>query len=68
MSMQDDDEKWGKLCYDAYATQAGGRSLVTGDDLVPWEGLGDALKTCWITAARTVVFQAEADAAARDRR
>jgi hypothetical protein len=67
MTMQDDDLKWGKLAYDAYAAAAGGRSLVTGDDLPPWINLSDQLKTCWITAARTVVFQAEADARARDR-
>jgi hypothetical protein len=54
-------ERMGRICYEAYSAQAGGRSLVTGDDLVPWEGLGDALKTCWITAATTVALQFESD-------
>jgi len=61
MTMQDNDERMGRICYEAYVEQAGGRSLVTGEDLVPWEGLGDALKTCWITAAQAVALQVEAD-------
>jgi hypothetical protein len=40
--------------YEAYRMQTGGKSLVTGDDLPPWEGLGDAIKTAWIAAARAV--------------
>jgi hypothetical protein len=56
--MQANDEYFGRICYEAYATQTGGRSLVTGDELVPWEGLGDELKAAWIAAAQTVRAQA----------
>jgi len=60
MTMQAHDERLGRICYEAYCEQAGGRSLVTGDDLVPWEGLGDALKTAWIAAAGTVAVDVKA--------
>jgi hypothetical protein len=60
MTMQAEDERLGRICYEGYSEQAGGRSLVTGDELVPWEGLGDALKTCWIAAAQTVAIDVKA--------
>jgi hypothetical protein len=48
------DEHLGKLAYDAYATQTGGVSLVSGQLLPPWSELNSALRTAWIAAARTV--------------
>jgi hypothetical protein len=52
--MQHNDEHFGRINYEAYCTQTGGRSLVTGDELPPWEGLSDELRTAWIAAAQTV--------------
>lgn len=54
MTSQAVDDKLGKLAYDAYCTQTGGVSLVSGETLPPWDGLTAALQTAWISAARTV--------------
>lgn len=55
MTMQAEDERLGQIAYDAYATNTGGKSLATGDDLPRWDVLGDAFKTAWIAAARSVL-------------
>jgi hypothetical protein len=60
MTMQDEDERLGQVAYDAYAANTGGKSLATGDDLPLWADLGDAFKTAWIAAARTVLANAAA--------
>jgi len=54
MTSQASDQRLGKLAYDAYCTQAGGVSLVSGEPLPPWDGLTGPLQDAWITAARTV--------------
>jgi hypothetical protein len=54
MTMQHNDTYFGRICYEAYATQTGGKSLATGDDLPSWDDLGDEYKTAWIAAAQTV--------------
>jgi hypothetical protein len=48
------DDRLGKLAYDAYCTQTGGVSLVSGETLPPWDGLTGALQTAWITVGRAV--------------
>jgi hypothetical protein len=55
MTMQADDDRLGRIAYEAYCINTGGRSLATGDDLPPWEQLGDEYKTAWIAAAREVL-------------
>jgi hypothetical protein len=56
--MQANDEYFGRIAYDAYASQTGGKSLATGDDLPSWDDLGDEYKTAWIASAQTVRAQA----------
>jgi hypothetical protein len=53
--MQAEDERLGRLCYEAYCTNTGGKSLINGDDLPPWDSLDSALKSAWIAAAREVL-------------
>lgn len=53
--MPAEDERLGKIAYEAYATNTGGVSLATGDSLPAWDQLGDAYKTAWIAAAREVI-------------
>jgi hypothetical protein len=60
MTMQEMDERLGRICYEAYSEQAGGRSLVSGDDLPTWEMVRDEIKTCWIAAAQTVAMDVKA--------
>ena len=54
MTMQAEDQRLGQIAYEAYCTNTGGKSLVTGDDLPPWGELDLALQTAWIAAAREV--------------
>lgn len=61
MTMQADDDKWGKIAYEAYLGQTGGRSLVSGAELPKWEDNEDKYRTAWIAVARTVLLQAEAE-------
>jgi hypothetical protein len=58
MTMQAEDDRLGQVAYDAYATQTGGKSLVSGDQLPPWADLDDSIQTAWIAAARTVLANA----------
>ena len=60
MTMQAEDERLGQIAYDAYATNTGGKSLATGDDLPLWDDLGDEFKTAWIAAARSVLANSAA--------
>lgn len=48
------DDTLGKLAYDAYCTQTGGVSLVSGETLPQWDGLTGGLQDAWIAAARAV--------------
>jgi hypothetical protein len=48
-----EDDKLGKMAYDAYCTQLGGIG-----DLTPWDGLEGQYQDAWIAAARTVVARA----------
>ena len=58
MTMQEQDDQLGRVAYDAYATQTGGKSLATGDNLPPWEELDSSMQTAWTAAARTVLANA----------
>jgi hypothetical protein len=58
MTMQAEDDRLGQVAYDAYATQTGGVSLVSGEQLPPWADLDDSIQTAWIAAARTVLANA----------
>jgi hypothetical protein len=48
-------ESFGRLAYDAYARKAGGRSLVSGDRLPPWDDLDQKIKDAWLAAASAVL-------------
>lgn len=58
MTMQAEDDRLGRIAYEAYATNTGGVSLATGDSLPPWDQLRDEYKTAWIAAAREVLANA----------
>jgi hypothetical protein len=55
MTMQAEDERLGRICYEAYCTNTGWVSLISGEVLPQWDDMTDALKTAWIAAAREVV-------------
>lgn len=40
--------------YEAYSAQAGGKSLVSGDQLPEWEQLSDEIKQAWHAVAEAV--------------
>lgn len=58
MTMQEQDDQLGRTAYEAYATQTGGKSLATGDDLPLWADLDSSMQTAWTAAARTVLANA----------
>jgi hypothetical protein len=60
MVMQQSDDRLGRIAYDAYCMNTGGKSLVSGDDLPLWDDLRDQFKTAWIAAAHAVVYNAQA--------
>jgi hypothetical protein len=53
MTSAAEDDKLGKMAYDAYCTQLGGIG-----DLTSWDGLEGQYQDAWIAAARTVVAHA----------
>jgi hypothetical protein len=44
-----EDDKLGRMAYDAYCTQLGGIG-----DLTSWDGLEGQYQDAWIAAARTI--------------
>ena len=46
-----------KLMWDAYATQAGGKTF-DGKPLPSWEELGEERRSCWIAAASVTARRA----------
>jgi hypothetical protein len=44
----------GKIAYEAYANKAGGRSLVSGDNLPPWDNLPESIQEAWEAGAQAV--------------
>jgi hypothetical protein len=53
--MQEHDQRLGQIAYEGYSMQTGGKSLISGDDLPPWDFLDQSLKDAWIAAAQNVV-------------
>ena len=45
----------GKLAYDGYCAHTGGKSLITGDQLPPFEELKTEIQLAWMAAAKNVV-------------
>ncbi len=46
---------YGKVAYDAYRTQAGGQSLVSGARLPDWDWLNLEIQAAWRAAANAVL-------------
>lgn len=46
-----------KTAYDAYCRATGGKSLISGQDLPPFENLSDPIKDAWYEAAQAVAIQ-----------
>jgi hypothetical protein len=61
MTMQHEDDRLGRVAYEAYATNTGGKSLASGDDLPAWDQLADVYRTAWIATAREVIANMAAD-------
>jgi hypothetical protein len=40
-----------QIAYDAYCKQTGGKSLVSGDKLPPFDGLRPSIKDAWAASA-----------------
>lgn len=49
----------GRVAYEAYMDQTGGRSLVTGDKLPEWPALNEAIREAWRYAASRVVIMSK---------
>lgn len=47
MELTQEHYRRGKVGYDAYCRQTGGKSLVTGDALPPFEALRQEIKDAW---------------------
>lgn len=55
------EEALGKVAYEAYCDQSGGKSAITGADLPTWDNQADGVKACWMAAARAVKAQVDAE-------
>jgi hypothetical protein len=51
----------GQLAYDAYCESTGGKSLVSGEPLPPWNSLNGKIKKAWDAAAWAVARQCLGD-------
>lgn len=60
--MADPGKTLGQVCYEAYFTDAGGMSLVTGDSLPSFDGLLPRVRQAWEAGARAVAETVAADA------
>jgi hypothetical protein len=47
---------FGNVAYNAYRTASGGRSLVTGAPIPPWDDMPEAIKDVWDASAGEVIF------------
>jgi hypothetical protein len=47
--------RYGQVAYEAYRTQTEGRSLVSGAELPPWDGLSAQIQEAWTVAAAAVL-------------
>ena len=48
------EEVLGKIAYDAYRADTGGKSLVSGAAIPEWEELDVRIRLAWVAAARAV--------------
>jgi hypothetical protein len=44
----------GQIAYEGYCKSSGGKSLVSGADLPPWENLSPEIQQAWQCAANAV--------------
>lgn len=49
----------GRTAFEAYAERAGGRSLVTGQDIPPWDNTRQEVRDAWEAAAEAVLNRDE---------
>jgi len=49
------DISYGKIAYEAYRTQTGGKSTITGLGIPHWESMSDETKAAWEAAGKAVV-------------
>jgi len=49
----------GKLGYEAYCEQTGGKSVITGDKLPPFEKTPKSVQLAWACAARAIAEECE---------
>ena len=47
--------RYGQVAYEAYRTHTDGRSLVSGAELPPWDGLSPEIQEAWTVAAAAVL-------------
>lgn len=48
------EEVYGKIAYEAYCKQTGGKSFAAGDPLPAWDGLRIDIREAWVAAADAV--------------
>ncbi len=54
-------QDYARVGYEAYKAAAGGRSLVTGDVLPPFDDLSEAVKKGWRAAACEIIQEIAAE-------
>jgi hypothetical protein len=52
--MEADELALGRVAYEAYSADVGGRSAVSGDELPPWDQQGERLVHAWVAVALAV--------------
>ena len=58
--MNDGIKTPGQVCFEGYAEQAEGRSLVSGDELPVWEMLPRDIQDAWEAGAQAVISDYQA--------
>ncbi len=53
--MTDLNPRYGRVAYEAYRNHTEGRSLVTGAELPPWDGLTPQIQEAWTVVAAAVL-------------
>lgn len=54
MELTENHLAWGRVAYNGYIKQSGGKSLVTGDQLPAFEKLSGAIQDAWAAAVIAV--------------
>jgi hypothetical protein len=57
------DKSLGEIAYNAYATDTGWKSLVSGAQLPVWQLLSEAIREAWEAAAHAVLEQVATEGA-----